>query len=129
MGRNDSDVSRFSLGYYGYEKKCILKIYQVFSCKKRLWSIHRLCGGFVRGFGVVYRCYVGWQKHRQGAKVSSGKRGGLGGRERDPRGEPLRSMAEAPGRGKRCTISLIIVFTSIYLGHSRQRVSSADPQG
>lgn len=81
-------------------------------------------------FGVAYRCYVGWQEYRQGAKVSSGKRGGFGGWERDSRGEPLRPVAEAPRGGKRHSLSLISGFTWIYLGRStRQRPSSADSQG
>lgn len=52
-------------------------------------------------FGAVSdRCDVGRQEHRQGAQVSAREWRGLRGRERDPGGEPLRPLAEAPRGGK-----------------------------
>lgn len=52
-------------------------------------------------------CYVWWSQHRQGAKVSEGKRRRFRGWERNLGGEPVRTMAQATGRGK--SIHLFVI--------------------
>lgn len=66
---------------------------------------------------LLIRCYVGRTQYRQGAKVAQGKWRGFGGRERNLGGEPLRTMAQASGRGESASHLRTILLKVISLAY------------
>lgn len=95
-----SDVSIRNLGYYGYKKRYILKIYLVFSSWKLWCDIIQLCCGSLNVVVLINRCYVGRKELGEGAQVASRKWRRLRRWEWNLGGESVREVAETKRRGE-----------------------------